>query len=808
MGVPPFRRLVPAGPGTARRRKRRRGTAVPRRWGWSCSRPRSPRPRPPSRSPAATPDTARAVTSLPAATLPPADALRSASITALPLASQARDGDGDAGRPLVRPAAARRGDLDRPDPRRRRAALHRRRRPLGRPGCRWTRTPASGTAPRRVPRAAGPTRSGSGTARQVEVRATRGGAPVTQGLAVQRIDPGTSANDDAIGARARERDSAARSGAPPAPAYVTRAQWGADPKLMTWPPQYAATTRAVTIHHTAESNDYTPEQSAAIVRGIYAYHSRKNGWGDIGYNALVDKYGTIFEGRAGGMDRPVVAAHAGGFNQETFGIAMMGTLTDTPPTPAELTSVERLAAWKLGGTYRDPSQKVTLTSAGGGTSKFAKGQTATVDALFAHRDVGNTECPGNAGLRRDGHHPRRDGQAHRRGGHRRALGVGRRIPTSASPTASSSRPRTAARRFTDFEHGSIYWSPATGAHEVSRVDPRHVAGAGGGTVTAGAADRGRARRRRRAGPGLRARGLLAGPGLTRGPTPAWRSTRERGSQRSAGPYGRGRESPGSALRPGSRTRSPASGTCSRPGIRRWTPRRCRSPGSPTRTPTSTPRSPSSTGSPRGSPTSTPSSCGSTPRRGSPGTARTTTTRGTPRWSRCWPVGGASRSPSPSSSSRSGAAPGSGLEPVGMPGHFLVHPRDSGWYLDPFTGDLLGLDECEALFRASTGVGPRRAVPPRAARPRLDPGRPRPDAHQPAGGPPRGGPGARAALGARGPAAAPRGGGRRDRRARRHARAIAGTTWRRPGCSTTGPERLPRDAARLARHARAWRAHLN
>jgi uncharacterized protein with LGFP repeats len=235
---------------------------------------------------------------------------------------------------------------------------------------------------------------------------------------------------------------------------------------MTWPPQYAATTRAVTIHHTAESNDYTPEQSAAIVRGIYAYHSVKNGWGDIGYNALVDKYGTIFEGRAGGMDRPVVAAHAGGFNQETFGIAMMGTLTDTPPTPAELTSVERLAAWKLGGMYRDPSQKITLTSTGGGTSKYAKGQTATVDALFAHRDVGNTECPGNAGyaamdtiraetaklITAGGTDVRSAWAAH---------------PDLGQPTRDEQPTPDGRARFTDFEHGAIYSSPVTGTHEVS-----------------------------------------------------------------------------------------------------------------------------------------------------------------------------------------------------------------------------------------------------------------------------------------------------------------------------------------------------
>jgi hypothetical protein len=414
---------------------------------------------------AAAPDPARAVTSLPPATLPPAQPT-GASITPLPLTSQARDGSGtqvarSSSGPLQLVAVTWTGPT--PDTVELRSTDA-----AGRWGT-WLSLDSNSDERDDAPaRAVGggtdPVWVGDRT--QVEVRATRGGTPVSQGLAVQRIDPGTSADDAAIGARARERDAAARDGAPPAPAYVTRAQWGADPKLMTWPPEYAPTTRAVTIHHTAESNDYTPEQSAAIVRGIYAYHSITNGWGDIGYNALVDKYGTIFEGRAGGMDRPVIGGHAGGFNVGTFGIAMMGTLTDTPPTPAELTSVERLAAWKLGGTYRDPSQKIQLTSTGGGTAKFAKGQTATVDAIFAHRDVGNTVCPGDAG------YAAMDTIRSETAKLIAAAGTDVRSAWAAHPDLGQpdrvEQPTSDGRgRFTDFAHGSIYFSAATGAHEVS-----------------------------------------------------------------------------------------------------------------------------------------------------------------------------------------------------------------------------------------------------------------------------------------------------------------------------------------------------
>ncbi|MEJ2870092.1 N-acetylmuramoyl-L-alanine amidase [Actinomycetospora sp. OC33-EN08] len=410
------------------------------------------------------PPSTLAVTSLPAATLPPADAT-DPSISPVPLA-QGRSGTGTqvarSATPLQLVAVTWTG----PDPD---SISLRSTDDSGAWGA-WLPLDANdderdGSRARTAGSQGGTDPVWVGDRTAVEVRASRGGQPVTQGLAVQRIDPGRTGNDAAIGARARER-AAARDGAPPAPAYVTRAQWGADESMMTWPPEYAPTTKAVTIHHTAESNDYSPEQSAGIVRGIYAYHATKNGWGDVGYNALVDKYGTIFEGRAGGLDRPVVAAHAGGFNRETFGIAMMGNLNDAAPTPATLTSVEKLAAWKLGGMYRDAAAKVTLTSNGGGTSKFAKGSDATVDAVFAHRDVGNTACPGNAGFAAmDTIRAEVNKLVAAGGTDVRAAWADR--PGLGDPDRVEQPTADGRGRFTDFAHGSLYWSPETGTHQVA-----------------------------------------------------------------------------------------------------------------------------------------------------------------------------------------------------------------------------------------------------------------------------------------------------------------------------------------------------
>jgi hypothetical protein len=313
--------------------------------------------------------------------------------------------------------------------------------------------------PARAPQGTDPVWVGDRTA--VEVRATREGTPVTDDVRVVCLDPGQGANDPAIGALRPE------AGAPAAPTYVTRAQWGADESMMTWPPETTPTTRAVTIHHTAESNDYGPADSPGIVRAIYAYHARTQGWGDIGYNALVDKYGTIFEGRAGGLDRSVVAAHAGGFNRETFGIAMMGNLETTLPTPEQFSSTAALAAWKLGGMYRDPAERITLTSSGGGTSRFPKGRTATVPALFAHRDVGSTVCPGDAAYgQMDALRVRVAERIAASAPDVRAAWSADR-PALGEPISVESPTADGTGRRTEFEHGTVYWTPRTGAWAVS-----------------------------------------------------------------------------------------------------------------------------------------------------------------------------------------------------------------------------------------------------------------------------------------------------------------------------------------------------
>jgi hypothetical protein len=144
------------------------------------------------------------------------------------------------------------------------------------------------------------------------------------------------------------------------------------------------------------ANDYTPDQSASIVLGIAKYHRDTNGWNDIGYNFLVDKYGQVFEGRAGGVDQPVVGAQAQGYNTQSTGVAVLGTFTDVPIPEAAMASIARLLGWKL-SLHGVPCQGgLTVISGGGELNRYGSGTPVALQRISGHRDGDATACPGDA----------------------------------------------------------------------------------------------------------------------------------------------------------------------------------------------------------------------------------------------------------------------------------------------------------------------------------------------------------------------------------------------------------------------------
>ncbi len=225
---------------------------------------------------------------------------------------------------------------------------------------------------------------------QVRVDLHRGSLP--GGLRVDLVAPGDSAADATAG---QDRSPAASAAAAvSAPVINSRASWGADEKIRNGGPYYNATIKEGFVHHTAGTNGYSSAEVPKIIRGIYAYHVKSNGWSDIGYNFLVDRFGRLWEGRYGGVSRAVVGAHTGGFNVDSFAVSAIGNY-DTAAAPTVMVdAIARLLAWKLSLYYRNPMGTTTLVSQGGGTSKYPAGRSVTFNVISGHRDAGNTECPG------------------------------------------------------------------------------------------------------------------------------------------------------------------------------------------------------------------------------------------------------------------------------------------------------------------------------------------------------------------------------------------------------------------------------
>ena len=302
-------------------------------------------------------------------------------------------------------------------------------------------------------------------------------APVAQPAAASVASPATAPATVPVVAPA----ATTANGLPVA--VTTRAEWGANASYMSWDPEYARAGHVV-VHHTAGTNSYSAGQSASIVRGIYYYHAVVLDWGDIGYNFLVDKFGTVFEGRSGSVAAPAgrmsIGAHARGVNTGTMGISMMGDYSAVSPSDAQLSSVGKMAGWFL--------KRAGISDVTGWaglhvwtTERYQAGSTISMPRILGHRDVGYTTCPGNVGYSKLGTIraiAKAQGSSPQGGSSgasstvpqdhpgavalRSALGANGWIGAATSGVQAS----TKGGVFQSFEHGVGYWSPATGAQFV------------------------------------------------------------------------------------------------------------------------------------------------------------------------------------------------------------------------------------------------------------------------------------------------------------------------------------------------------
>jgi hypothetical protein len=216
------------------------------------------------------------------------------------------------------------------------------------------------------------------TADAVQVRVVGGSPAETRSARLDVVDATVTSADEQV----TSSPAGAASAAAIKPTIYSRADWGADESIRHAIVDYA-TIKSAVIHHTAGSNSYSAADVPSIIRGIYVFHTDGRGWGDIGYNFLVDRYGRTWEGRWGGVDQPMVGAHAGGYNSQTFGASVLGDFTTAAVPSAVTTALSQLVAWKLGLHHIDPTASTVIDGKG------------TMSTVIGHRDLNPTSCPGD-----------------------------------------------------------------------------------------------------------------------------------------------------------------------------------------------------------------------------------------------------------------------------------------------------------------------------------------------------------------------------------------------------------------------------
>jgi hypothetical protein len=181
---------------------------------------------------------------------------------------------------------------------------------------------------------------------------------------------------------------------PDQPDIVPREAWGGDScNPNTNSPSYTPAVRMMFVHHTTNYNEYLPEDVLGIIYAMCTYHVETRGWNDIGYNFVIDRFGTIYEARDGGIENAVWGAHTGGFNYYSTGVGLIGDLDVDGPSTAALDSLEELAAWKLDLHHVDPTDTIDVISLG--STKYAAGVTVNLRTISGHRDGSATACPGD-----------------------------------------------------------------------------------------------------------------------------------------------------------------------------------------------------------------------------------------------------------------------------------------------------------------------------------------------------------------------------------------------------------------------------
>jgi hypothetical protein len=177
-----------------------------------------------------------------------------------------------------------------------------------------------------------------------------------------------------------------------------RSDWAAGiPAPGPLPQERRGDVRLLLVHHSASPNDYSPDAVGGVIRGFHSFHTGpEKGWPDVAYNFFVDRYGTVWEGRAGSLAGPVMPDATGGSQGFSQIACFIGDHTSEPPTPEAQQAMTSLLAG-LAETYGiDPTPGATTTFESRGSNKWPAGTPVTTTTIAGHRDMSLTSCPGDA----------------------------------------------------------------------------------------------------------------------------------------------------------------------------------------------------------------------------------------------------------------------------------------------------------------------------------------------------------------------------------------------------------------------------
>ncbi len=152
-------------------------------------------------------------------------------------------------------------------------------------------------------------------------------------------------------------------------------------KKYRWPLSYSKEIKLIVVHHTALLVRDDPRTPVERMRALYKYHALSKGWGDIGYNFVIDENGGIYEGRQGGAR--VVGGHAYCNNVGTVGIALMGNFEMETPSQAQAKSLQWLIAQVSKQEGVDMSRSVQFHGK------------VFINPVVGHHDLLSTACPGS-----------------------------------------------------------------------------------------------------------------------------------------------------------------------------------------------------------------------------------------------------------------------------------------------------------------------------------------------------------------------------------------------------------------------------